>query len=283
MSRPNTPHRRIPLDVSLLNDDQLNLSVSPGASLSLSPWQVSPLHTGSDGEGRQRWISRPHAREPEQASKPVRVPLYMVVLDLAFAANIEVCTYGLKMSDNEDDDQALRFFATFIPMLWLWDHTNSLFNRFDQEDLVSEIVVFVLMGGAMALALNIRACFFADLMPIPQPADSSCKFAAAAYGSSRAVLTLLTLYVALFVPHARRLLRREAVLWLFLAPAMFLLARCACMHVLLLARCACMLVLLLARCACMHVLLLARCACMCAHTHAHAHTHIHLLLLGSRP
>ena len=38
------------------------------------------------------------------------VPLYMVCLDLAYAAAFDICTSALKYTDMEDTDSAMRFF-----------------------------------------------------------------------------------------------------------------------------------------------------------------------------
>lgn len=180
--------------------------------------------------GSQRWVQRPGTRQQDDeqelsptwdglpAVKPVRVPLYLFCLDLAFAAAFNVCAQCLSLSKQEDDDTALRFFMIFLPVAWLWDHTNRFFNRFDQEDLVSEFAVAALMGCTMALAMNTRACFFPDLVGTEEPTDSSCAFFVSTYGVVRAVLTALTLRVSIYVPAARRLLCRELLLWLFLAP-----------------------------------------------------------------
>ena len=56
----------------------------------------------------------------------------------------------------------------------MWDHANRFFNRFDQEDLVSELAVYCLMAGVMAIALNVRFCFYMDVFPTATDNDSTC-------------------------------------------------------------------------------------------------------------
>lgn len=228
------------------------------------------------------------------ASPPFRIPLYMYCLDLAFTAAFNVCAACLRLSRHEEgSDTLVRYWATYLPIAWIWDHTNRFFNRFDQGDLVSEIVVLVLMGLVMAYTLNTKTCFFADLLQhnsliTPWPAfvegggdtdggrafpapprpeveahlpymaatsehtmhappfvaapyaappsvapatptvithEQSCTYIAAAYGGARLLTTILTAYGALFgVRLAKRLLARELVIWLILAPLLVLLA-----------------------------------------------------------
>lgn len=191
----------------------------------------------------------------EPIAKPVRIPLYMICLDLAFTAAFNVCAGCLRLSKHDDGDPITRFWASYLPIAWIWDHTNRYFNRFDQNDLISELVVLTLMGGVMAYTLNTKTCFYADELPEapisappPPPAwllhegtarqlqwqldgtvhapgpgtpldGSSCFYLAAAFGGCRALTTALTAYVALFkVTLAKRLLWRELALWLLLAP-----------------------------------------------------------------
>ena len=62
------------------------------------------------------------------------IPLYMLCLDLAFAASWSVAaqwiTYG-------DEAAVPRYFLIFVPIAWVWDQTNRVFNRFDTKDIVS--------------------------------------------------------------------------------------------------------------------------------------------------
>jgi len=198
----------------------------------------------------QRWIMQPQPRAPSNSNTPQHtprvgspqlqhhmqaspdrlpdaapvVPLYMVCLDLAYAAAFDICTSALKYTDMEDTDSAMRFFMVFLPVAWLWDHANRFFNRFDQEDLVSELAVYCLMAGVMAIALNVRFCFYMDVFPTATDNDSTCIYLAAAYGACRALLTLLTAYVAIYVPLARSLLCQDFVVWIFLTPCLLLVS-----------------------------------------------------------
>ncbi len=184
----------------------------------------------------QRWIIQPRARPGAEGDEnlgcaaamedtaPPVVPLYMIMLDLAFAAAFDVCTSAMRHTETDDDNALARFFMVFLPVAWLWDHTNRFFNRFDQEDLVSEMTVITLMGGVMALALNVHSCFYLDVLPSASGKEGTCVYLAASYAGCRGVLSVLTAYVALYVPLARRLLWQELVLWLFLGPCLLLLA-----------------------------------------------------------
>ena len=96
----------------------------------------------------------------------------MLTLDLAFAAAFSVCAQWMKLepSGNGASSAAVgRFFLLFLPLARLWDHANHLFNRFDSEDIVSEVIIVLLMIGAMVIAVNVRACFFEQLLPSRQP------------------------------------------------------------------------------------------------------------------
>ena len=58
----------------------------------------------------------------------------MYTLDLCFAASFTVCAEWMKLepSGHGASSSAVgRFFLLFLPLARLWDHTNSLFNRFD--------------------------------------------------------------------------------------------------------------------------------------------------------
>jgi low temperature requirement protein LtrA len=143
----------------------------------------------------------------------------------------------------------VRFFGLLLPVAWLWDQANRFFNRFDQEDMISELYVVLLMAGAMVLAFNQRACFFDDLLPregnathtrggwraggaleagappllTPEP-GAHCAYFAAAFGCCRATQTVLTLYVGCFVRLARPLVWRELAMWVVAGPALGMLA-----------------------------------------------------------
>ena len=229
-SRDASPRARVFGSIS--SNQGLHMSVSPTSSMSCSNANLCASVSGSaqppdpTGDGSPARVSQDELDDAKTAGT-MRVPLYMFCLDLAFAATFSVCSQIFQLSRVDDDFSIPRFFATFLPVAWLWDHTNRHFNRFDQEDLISELTVIVLMSGAMALALNLRACFFADELDAPEqdvPTRDSCLYVASAYGTMRAVLSLLTLYVSAFVPSARRLLRGEAMLWLLLAPSFVLFA-----------------------------------------------------------
>ena len=219
--------------------DERDDPTSPFSSLNRAPEGLSPLPPSisaspeANSLGGVFSVSVPvpagmsdAAAAAEEEERTIRVPMYMFILDLSFSATFAVSAQILQLSPFNDDDSVPRFFATFLPICWLWDHANRFFNRFDQEDLISELVVIVLMGGAMALALNMRACFFWDLLKDgeQEPTMASCSYVAAAYGTCRGTLSLLTLYVSAFVPRARRLLCSEAALWLvFLGPCLVLM------------------------------------------------------------
>lgn len=150
------------------------------------------------------------------------IPLYMLCLDLAFAASWSVAaqwiTYG-------DDAAVPRYFLIFVPIAWVWDQTNRVFNRFDTKDIVSEVVVVFIMILAMVIALNTRACFFAELIPQREAPSldlqrKSCAYFSASLAVARALLGAFVLYVAWFERRARRLAWRELVAWLCLAPVM---------------------------------------------------------------
>ena len=58
----------------------------------------------------------------------------MYTLDLCFAASFTVCAEWMKLepSGHGASSSAVgRFFLLFFPLARLWDHANSLFNRFD--------------------------------------------------------------------------------------------------------------------------------------------------------
>ena len=237
--RPNSPTLAGP-SISLedqirTGDQHINFYPVPHSSSNNRLTFATPQVRTRPGSMRsQRWIIQPAARQggdgdsrcgAEDEPSPPVVPLYMVTLDLAFAATFDVCTSALRHTEREDDNSVIRFFFVFLPVAWLWDHTNRFFNRFDQEDLVSELVVITIMGGAMMMSLNFRSCFYLDVLPSTSgDTEGTCVWLAAAYGGCRGVLSVLTAYVALYVPLARGLLWQELALWLFLGPCLVVLA-----------------------------------------------------------
>ena len=80
--------------------------------------------------------------------------MYMYTLDLCYAAAFTVCAEWMRLGGQghgASDVCVARFFLLFLPLARLWDHTNALFNRFDMEDILSELVVGLMMAGAMVL------------------------------------------------------------------------------------------------------------------------------------
>eukprot|EP00966_Prymnesium_polylepis_P212850 4929379-Prymnesium_polylepis.1 len=71
--------------------------------------------------------------------------MYMLTLDLAFAATFSVCAQWMQLGGAENRNAVTNFFLLFLAIARLWDHANALFNRFDVEDLMSELVVVLLM------------------------------------------------------------------------------------------------------------------------------------------
>lgn len=131
--------------------------------------------SGSASEGELPPLALPAAAAAHAPDDSRRVPMYMYTLDLAFAAAFTVCAgrrhrrpclpshrpterpspptaEWIKLSADEPAVWSsppggartvsplvavARFFLLFLPLARLWDHTNSLFNRFDAEDLVT--------------------------------------------------------------------------------------------------------------------------------------------------
>ncbi|KAL1511428.1 hypothetical protein AB1Y20_006227 [Prymnesium parvum] len=144
--------------------------------------------------------------------------MYMYTLDLAFAALFAVCSDWITLGGAESF-HVLLFFVLFLPLARLWDHCNALFNRFDVEDLVSELVVVLLMLGAMVMAFNTRECFFHDLLGGAADTPRACRVYSAAFVCTRLVLSVFTGYIARHVAAARPRVWRELALLLAMLPA----------------------------------------------------------------
>ena len=178
----------------------------------------TPLPSASAGVDSSRC-----AVHHEKTMMP-RVPMYMIFLDLAFAAAFSVIGDWLDFKWSHQDNGwdamlvVVRFFLVFLCVSWIWDQANRVFNRFDQEDLVTELVVIVLMMGVMCMALNVRGCFFPSLLGVPESPTDSCMYFIAGFAGCRAVLTGVAAYVAIYVRPARPTWWREVGLWLLLVP-----------------------------------------------------------------
>ena len=183
---------------------------SPASSIHL-PFSSALLDTSMRSEAASEALQKP----------PRAIPMYMHALDLAFAAAFTVCADWMKLATDghgSSSTAVLHFFTLFLPLARLWDHANALFNRFDAEDVISEIVVVVLMSGVMMFTINVRACFFEallekpDIPPDPRMIEDSCRYFLYSFGGSRVVLSLYTIYIGWCVRDARPRVWRELML-----------------------------------------------------------------------
>eukprot|EP00966_Prymnesium_polylepis_P056796 1314386-Prymnesium_polylepis.1 len=111
--------------------DSATIDSSPWAPDNCVAWASAPdgaETSGTTGRGHAA-LDGPDPLTPSKAPRPVRVPLYMFCLDLAFTAAFNVCAQCLRLSVSEDGWQTIpRFWATYLPIAWIWDHTNRFFN-----------------------------------------------------------------------------------------------------------------------------------------------------------
>ena len=172
----------------------------------------------------------------DSLSAKVTVPLYMFFLDLAFAASFSVTGQLIERGWEQDPDVApltvLGYMMVFISIAWMWDTTNRMFNRFDQEDLFSESIIKFMMVGVMIMTLNTRECFFPSLLldDVLYDHQTACTYFSAGYGACRGLLTALVAYVSFHVREARLMLCRELVLWTLLLPLLVALPRLVSHH-----------------------------------------------------
>jgi hypothetical protein len=186
------------------------------------PLHSSPLAQSSSSATCLSPQALAASAELQAPSSARQIPMYMYTLDLCYAAAFTVCAEWMRLGGQghgASDVCVARFFLLFLPLARLWDHTNALFNRFDMEDILSELVVGLMMAGAMVSSVNIRACFFEDLLPKTDPdlppdpriSANSCRYFLLGFMGTRCVLTGFTFYVACYVADARPRAWRECL------------------------------------------------------------------------
>lgn len=77
--------------------------------------------------------------------------------DLVFV--VAVAELGNVLSDDATPGGLLRFLALFVPVWWAWAGFTFYANRFDTDDLVYRLLIFVAMFAVAALATTVPDAF----------------------------------------------------------------------------------------------------------------------------
>ncbi|KAL1527591.1 hypothetical protein AB1Y20_008978 [Prymnesium parvum] len=166
---------------------------------------------------RQVWVATADGQLVNSADGVRRaIPAYMLCVDLVFAAAFNSLSQMLVA-----DLRQFHFFcALFLPIWWLWQHLNYLFNRFDPEDISSEILIIAFSSGLLAASQAAQTCSWSSpLIDANDVAgDAGCRYFVISFFALRVLLTLYTVYICWHVRQARRLLFREALYIMLLTP-----------------------------------------------------------------
>jgi low temperature requirement protein LtrA len=157
-----------------------------------------------------------HVGDAEDHRRPTWLELFY---DLVYVATI--VELGSKLSDDVSLTGFLGFVALFIPVWWSWVGTTFYSNRFDSDDALHRILVFVQISLVAAMAVNVYDGL----------GERSIGFAVS-YAGVRGILILMYMRAYYFIPEARPLVRRymigfgiAAAIWLvsifFPAPLRF--------------------------------------------------------------
>ena len=167
---------------------------------------------------RQTWVESSDGRLVNSAEGIKRaIPAYMLCLDLVFAASFNLISDMLVPGL----DHFHYFYALFIPIWGLWQHLIYLFNRFDPEDVTSEIFVIIFSSGLLAAAQAASTCSWANgdtLYAQHSNGDAGCRYFVFCFFGLRLTLTAYTLYICWHVRKARRLMARELFYVIVLTP-----------------------------------------------------------------
>ena len=203
---------------------------------------------------RQRWLVQTDGKRVNSAAGTKRgMPPYLLIMDLAFSALFILCSEVLYLGL----DGVWRFFMLFLPLFWHWAVIVARLNMCDAEDICSDVYVLLIMVCGVSAAISLPDCFCSidrnrhtvNSMPLcsmqstaennlPTSVDHTCESEfhvgqgisgctgfAMSYVAMRLVSSCMVLRMGVHVVHARALVRRDAVAWLFNLPLLYFLAR----------------------------------------------------------
>jgi low temperature requirement protein LtrA len=103
-----------------------------------------------------RFLDPPRLRvfDTEEERRTTWLELFF---DLVFV--VAVAELGEVLSDDVTLGGFLRFLALFVPVWWAWAGFTFYANRFDTDDLVYRLLIFIAMFAVAALATNVPEAF----------------------------------------------------------------------------------------------------------------------------
>lgn len=149
-------------------------------------------------------VKTPHLNTSEHK----KVGWMELFYDLVYVATI--VQLGNRLSDEVSVDGFISFALLFIPIWWVWIGFTLYNSRFNADDLIHRVLVFLQIGTVAALAVAVHDGF----------GESSTGFAIA-YALARILLVIMYWRTERYVPEAKPLVHRYvigfsigAVVWL---------------------------------------------------------------------
>ncbi|MBL8162955.1 MAG: low temperature requirement protein A [Anaerolineae bacterium] len=133
-----------------------------------------------------------HTGDAEEIRKATWLELFF---DLVYVA--AVIELGYILTDDVTPSGILNFIALFIPIWWSWVGTTFYANRFDSDDVLHRLLVFIQIFAISSLAINVYKGL----------TDTFVGFALS-YAVVRLILVLMYYRVYRSLPRARPLVRR---------------------------------------------------------------------------